>query len=148
MVLNRIFAKPMKRANYFCATPDLSEEDYWHYALSIPLYTHFTSPIRRYADIMVHRLLAAGLGYAERPTWTTEMVSAVANRCNTKKYDAKRAGDASMDLFLAHYVERNQPFLQEAVVADVREKMFEVIVMATGSLVRMFPAVSDVFMVF
>lgn len=61
-VLNHLFAKPMKRAKYFCAADAPSDEYYFHYALNVPLYTHFTSPIRRYADIMVHRLLAASLG--------------------------------------------------------------------------------------
>lgn len=62
IVLNHIFAKPMTRARYFCAGTMAHEESYLHYALSVPIYTHFTSPIRRYADIMVHRLLAASLG--------------------------------------------------------------------------------------
>lgn len=54
MVLSMLCAKPMARAKYFCAG-GCEDEDFKHYALNVPLYTHFTSPIRRYADIMVHR---------------------------------------------------------------------------------------------
>lgn len=52
--------KSMQRAKYFC-TGMLDIAKYHHYALNLPLYTHFTSPIRRYADIMVHRQLEAVL---------------------------------------------------------------------------------------
>lgn len=54
MVLAMLCAKPMTRAKYFCAD-SCEDDDFHHYALNIPIYTHFTSPIRRYADIMVHR---------------------------------------------------------------------------------------------
>lgn len=49
-------------ALYFCSGVLEDQEQFRHYALNVPLYTHFTSPIRRFADVVVHRLLAAALG--------------------------------------------------------------------------------------
>ncbi|XP_062220345.1 DIS3-like exonuclease 2 [Phragmites australis] len=53
-------SKQMQSAEYFCTGDLISRKDDWaHYALSVPLYTHFTSPLRRYPDIIVHRMLNA-----------------------------------------------------------------------------------------
>ncbi|KAB1267766.1 Exosome complex exonuclease RRP44 [Camelus dromedarius] len=58
--LLRILAtRCMMQAVYFCSGMD---NDFHHYGLASPIYTHFTSPIRRYADIIVHRLLAVAIG--------------------------------------------------------------------------------------
>ncbi|XP_069614238.1 exosome complex exonuclease RRP44 [Ranitomeya imitator] len=58
--LLRILAtRCMMQAVYFCSGLD---SDFHHYGLASPIYTHFTSPIRRYADVIVHRLLAVAVG--------------------------------------------------------------------------------------
>jgi ribonuclease R len=54
-VLNRMAVRAMAKAIY-------TTENIGHFGLGFDYYTHFTSPIRRYPDLMVHRLLAQVLG--------------------------------------------------------------------------------------
>ena len=56
-----LLAKSMQLALYCCASC-VPDANFSHYALNVDFYTHFTSPIRRYPDILVHRLLGAVLG--------------------------------------------------------------------------------------
>jgi DIS3-like exonuclease 2 len=60
-ILMQYASKPMQSAKYFCSGEFKDKEDWAHYAHAIPLYTHFTSPLHRYPDIIVHRTLAAAL---------------------------------------------------------------------------------------
>jgi len=56
MVVKLIMTYCMQLAKY-CCSDDNEGLGLHHFALNVPLYTHFTSPIRRYADVMVHRTL-------------------------------------------------------------------------------------------
>eukprot|EP00548_Thalassiothrix_antarctica_P001281 CAMPEP_0194144058 /NCGR_PEP_ID=MMETSP0152-20130528/13144_1 /TAXON_ID=1049557 /ORGANISM="Thalassiothrix antarctica, Strain L6-D1" /LENGTH=1021 /DNA_ID=CAMNT_0038843741 /DNA_START=77 /DNA_END=3139 /DNA_ORIENTATION=+ len=53
--------RAMSEALYVCAGQSESDGDLSHYGLGIEKYTHFTSPIRRYADVVVHKQLLAAL---------------------------------------------------------------------------------------
>ena len=51
----------MSEAQYICTGDQKDGIDLSHYGLGVDRYTHFTSPIRRYADVVVHKQLLASL---------------------------------------------------------------------------------------
>ncbi|XP_076444045.1 DIS3-like exonuclease 1 [Babylonia areolata] len=59
-LLRSLATLAMSNARYFC-TGATHPDQFSHYGLALDLYTHFTSPIRRYADVVVHRLLLAAV---------------------------------------------------------------------------------------
>lgn len=135
LIARLLCIKSMKRAEYFCTgTVDVST--FSHYALSVPLYTHFTSPIRRYCDLVVHRLLELALNVQDN-IYDTAQVKSMAHRCNDRKQAAREAQDASQNVFLCVLLAKLQKdspeeMIVEAYVNDVGTRAFDVLVPRYG----------------
>ncbi len=134
------FLKSLKRACY-------SVEPLGHYGLAKKKYTHFTSPIRRYADLVVHRALfdkqpakASALKEIAEHISVTERNSADAER------DSK---DVKLFAFLRAQLESGEPIKYPALVTDVRNFGFFVDVsgLAMSGLVPL-STIEDDFYVF
>ncbi|KAI4149262.1 MAG: hypothetical protein LQ340_004719, partial [Diploschistes diacapsis] len=96
--LVRILAtRCMMSAEYFPAFA-AAEPEFRHYGLATDIYTHFTSPIRRYADLVAHRQLAAAIGYeaVHASLNSKAKAEAVCKNINVRHRNAQLAGRASV----------------------------------------------------
>ncbi|KAK3066875.1 exosome catalytic subunit dis3, partial [Teratosphaeriaceae sp. CCFEE 6253] len=76
--------------------------DFRHYGLASEIYTHFTSPIRRYADLEAHRQLAAAIEYEplDASLQSKAKLEAVCKNINVRHRNAQMAGRASVEYYV------------------------------------------------
>jgi ribonuclease R len=103
-----------------------------HYGLGFDYYTHFTSPIRRYPDLMVHRLLKR---YAQgRTDANAEEMAARCEHCSEQERNAEEAERESVKLKQVEYVKNHVGDTFDGVVSGVTK--FGVFVEITDLLVE------------
>lgn len=139
-LITSMCSKPMQFARYFCTGILEHEKLFSHYALNVPLYTHFTSPIRRYADVMVHRLLAAAVDPVryDIPARSKVDLQKIADQCNDKKQTAKTCSDLSGELYLALFVRQVKEMVEQGMVIGVLNRSVDVMVLRLGVIKRVY----------
>ncbi len=111
IAVNMLILRSLKRATY-------STEEKGHFGLAIKHYTHFTSPIRRYPDLIVHRITNSLLKHGSIP-YDKESLDWMAEQLSKKERTADEIEREAINLERAHLMKSyiGQEF--EAIVLSV-----------------------------
>ncbi|XP_074090539.1 DIS3-like exonuclease 1 [Macrotis lagotis] len=121
-ILRSMATQAMSNALYF-STGSCAEDEFHHYGLALDKYTHFTSPIRRYSDIVVHRLLMAAISKDNKTEIKENLISSkdleeLCRHINNRNRAAQHAQKQSTELFQCMYFKDKDPEIEERCIAD------------------------------
>ncbi len=111
-LVETISLRAMQKACY-------STDNIGHYGLSMEYYTHFTSPIRRYPDLMVHRLLTRYLSGGR--TVSQARYEEHCEHCSSMEQLAEQAERASIKYKQVEYMSERMGQAYDAVISGVTE---------------------------
>ncbi|XP_057399619.1 DIS3-like exonuclease 1 isoform X5 [Balaenoptera acutorostrata] len=121
-LLRSMATQAMSNALYF-STGSCAEEEFHHYGLALDKYTHFTSPIRRYSDIIVHRLLMAAISKDKKMEIKEDLFSnkdleELCRHINNRNRAAQHSQKQSTELFQCMYFKDKDPETEERCISD------------------------------
>lgn len=93
-----------------------------HFALALKYYCHFTSPIRRYPDLLIHRIMKEvlyGSMSPEREAYLTENMADFSKHCSETERRADETERETVELKMAQYMEQFIGEQFEAVVSGI-----------------------------
>jgi ribonuclease R len=102
--INTLLLRAMKQARY-------SAEPEAHFGLASPIYTHFTSPIRRYPDLIVHRILRRAISKEffskEEMKVVLKELSWLSEEISVKEREVEEAERESVEIKICEYMKKN-----------------------------------------
>ena len=98
MLVHKTILRSLKQARY-------TVEDIGHFGLASSHYTHFTSPIRRYADLMVHRVLFSSIDNSVKQLKLPDL-DEIAQHISKTERVAMKAEDESVRIKLVEYMQK------------------------------------------
>lgn len=132
--LEALLYKCLNRAKYYVAGKQ-EAASYGHYLLNAPVYTHFNAPLRRYADIIVHRQLHSIIS-GEPYEGDISKLAGIADLCNFKKDCAKNAQEQSIHLAVCQDIDKKTvatgQLIIDAIIIQVYESAFDVLIPEYG----------------
>lgn len=102
--------------------------NYGHWGLNIEYYTHFTSPIRRYCDIVVHRLIKSII--SDERKYTFDKLKKISDRINRQHSKSKMLKLKCLNILQSQYIDsliKNGTFDRNFKIVDILEKGIVVI---------------------
>jgi ribonuclease R len=115
-LINEVALRSMAKAEY-------SEMNIGHYGLAFKYYTHFTSPIRRYPDLVVHRLLKEYRRRlsAKRREAIVHRLPFICRQASARERHAMEAERASVKIMQVEYMRRHLGDILDGVIGGVTE---------------------------
>lgn len=113
-LVSTVILRSMQRARY-------SPENLGHFGLATDHYAHFTSPIRRYPDLVTHRVVVRALveGKDIPEDWGGDELEELAERCSARQRAADEAERDSVELKKIEYMERHLGDRFDGLIAGV-----------------------------
>jgi ribonuclease R len=114
-IISTVMLRSLKKAKY-------SHQNAGHFGLAAKYYSHFTSPIRRYPDLIIHRLMKEqlkGKMNETREEQLNEILPEIARNCSERERAAEEAERETEDLKKVEYMKAHEGETFEGIIANV-----------------------------
>ncbi|TYQ16351.1 UNVERIFIED_CONTAM: RNAse R [Acetivibrio alkalicellulosi] len=133
-IISTVMLRSLKKARY-------SHINHGHFGLAAKYYSHFTSPIRRYPDLIIHRIMKdflKGKINPEKENWLNEWLPEISKLCSERERAAEEAERETEDLKKVEYMKKYEGEIFEGIISGVTSfGMFVELENTIEGLVRM-----------